>query len=172
MNALHGKCHTLEERLPSGARFPLICMFVFRSAPVLYRGVRDAIVFLRALFFGRLSFDDRSLFYARLLFGLLLPYAQSFQRVAYSAARACSPMCALDPGVDLWWSRSVIAYFWARSCHPVCALVICLTLWSGHRPVIYCRMIGALGEAHSTVRACSLLCALIFVFDSWLVFAR
>ena len=52
--------------------------------------------------------------YARLLFGLLLPYAQSFQRVAYSAARACFPMCALDPGVDLWWSRSVIAYFWAR----------------------------------------------------------
>lgn len=114
MNALHGKCHTLEERQPSGARFPLICMFVFRSAPVLYRGVRDAIVFLRALFFGRLSFDDRSLFYARLLFGLLLPYAQSFQRVAYYAARACFPMCALDPGVDLWWSRSVIAYFWAR----------------------------------------------------------
>ena len=102
MNALHGKCHTLEERQPSGARFPLICMFVFRSAPVLYRGVRDAIVFLRALFFGRLSFDDRSLFYARLLFGLLLPYAQSFQRVAYSAARACFPMCALAPGVDLW----------------------------------------------------------------------
>ena len=79
MNALHGKCHTLEERLPSGARFPLICMFVFRSAPALYRGVRDAIVFLRALFFGRFSFDDRSLFYARLLFGLLLPYAKVFR---------------------------------------------------------------------------------------------
>ena len=79
MNALHGKCHTLEERQPSDARFPLICMFVFRSAPVLYRGVRDAIVFLRALFFGRLSFDDRSLFYARLLFGLLLPYAKVFR---------------------------------------------------------------------------------------------
>lgn len=160
MNALHGKCHTLEERQPSGARFPLICMFVLRSAPALYRGVRDAIVFLRALFFGRLSFDDRSLFYARLLFGLLLPYAQSFQRWLIPR-RACSSMCALAPGVDLWWSRSVIAYFWARSCHPVCALVICLTLWSGHRPVIYFRMIGALGEAHSTVRTCSPVCMFV-----------
>ena len=172
MNALHGKCHTLEERLPSGARFPLICMFVFRSAPALLCARRcDPVFCVLSSFCSTLVRGVDSL-YARLLFGLLLPYAQSFQRVAYSAARACFPMCALDPGVDLWWSRSVIAYFWARSCHPVCALVICLTLWSGHRPVIYCRMIGALGEAHSTVRACSLLCALIFVFDSWLVFAR
>ena len=46
----------------------------------------------------------------RLTFAL----CQSFQRVAYSAARACFPMCALVFGVDLWWSRSVIAYFWAR----------------------------------------------------------
>ena len=108
MNALHGKCHTLEERLPSGARFPLICMFVFRSAPVLYRGVRDAIVFLRALFFGRLSFDDRSLFYARLLFGLLLPYAQSFQRVAYSAARLFLDVRAC------FWGRFMVVTFGDR----------------------------------------------------------
>ena len=86
MNALHGKCHTLEERQPSGARFPLICMFVLRSAPALYRGVRDAIVFLRALFFGRLSFDDRSLFYERLLFCLLC-LCSKFSEVAHSAAR-------------------------------------------------------------------------------------
>ena len=110
---MHGKCHTLEERQPSGARFLLICMFVFRSAPALLCARRcDPVFCVLSPFCSTLVRGVDSL-YARLLFGLLLPYAQSFQRVAYSAARACFPMCALDPGVDLWLSRSVIAYFWA-----------------------------------------------------------
>lgn len=108
MNALHGKCHTLEERQPSGARFPLICMFVFRSAPALLCARRcDPVFCVLSPFCSTLVRGVDSL-YARLLFGLLLPYAQSFQSGAYSAARLFLDVRAC------FWGRFMVVTFGDR----------------------------------------------------------